>query len=61
MKVKQILNKLTAPELAAKVADLRGQIAKLRLEKFTGKNRNVRQVFNLRKQLAITQTLLNEP
>ncbi len=59
MKIKSTLAKLTAPELITKAAELRRQIAKLRLEKFTGKNRNVRLVFNLRKHLAVTQTLLN--
>ena len=60
MRIKKTLINLTAPELVTKAADLRRQITKLKLEKSVGKNRNVRQAFMLKKQLAITQTLIHK-
>ncbi len=59
MKIKSQLNKLSVGELTTKSVELMRQIAKLRLEKFVGKNRNVRQAFILGKQLALVKTLIN--
>lgn len=59
MKIKAQLTKLSIGELATKAVDLHRQIIKLKLEKFVGKNRNVRQGFILGKQLALVKTLIN--
>ncbi len=59
MKIKSQFTKLSTGELTTKASDLVRQIAKLRLEKFVGKNRNVRQAYILGKQLALVKTLIN--
>jgi ribosomal protein L29 len=60
MKYTKTVTNLSAGELAVKVTDLERQIAKIRLEKNIGKNRNLRQGFILRKQLAVVKTLINK-
>jgi ribosomal protein L29 len=60
MKYLTTVKNLSAGELTQKAADLSMQITKVRLERQTGKNRNVRLQFILRKQLAIIKTLLNQ-
>ena len=50
---------MTAVELQKKIADNVRQVAKLRLEKHTGKTKNLRLAFILRKQVAIAKSLLN--
>lgn len=59
MKVKSQFTKLSIGELTTKAVDLNKRIVKLRLEKFVGKSRNVREGFILRKQLALVKTLIN--
>lgn len=59
MKFKAEAIKLSEGELLKNASDFRRQITKFRLEKFVGRNRNVRNVFILRKKLAIVNTLLN--
>ncbi len=53
------LTDMTAAELTAKIKDLAGQIQKRKLETAVGRNRNVREVFNLRHELARIKTVLN--
>jgi len=59
MKIKKQLLTMTAVELQKKIADNVRQVAKLRLEKHTGKTKNLRLAFILRKQVAIAKSLLN--
>jgi ribosomal protein L29 len=59
MKFTSTANKLSEGELTTQARELRAKIAKLRLERFVGKSRNVREVFTLRKHLSIINTLLN--
>ncbi len=60
MKYLATVKNLSIGELTQKAGDLSTQITKSRLERQTGKNRNVRHEFILRKQLAIIKTLLNQ-
>mgnify|MGYP001583982643 FL=1 len=52
-KMKKNYVNLSPAELAAEVTKLRQQIAKAKLDLTVGKLKNVRQIFNLRKQLAV--------
>lgn len=58
MKYLAQVKNLSAGELVQKAKDLQKQIIKFRLEKHTGRTRNVRQMFIWRKQRAMVQTLL---
>jgi ribosomal protein L29 len=60
MKYLKTIKNLSEEELAQKAKDLSLAITKGRLEKNTGKNRNLRSTFNLRKQLAMVKTLINQ-
>lgn len=60
VKVSEIaLADMTAEELKNKATDLRQKIDTARLEKATGKAKNLRQAFTLRHQLARVLTVLN--
>ena len=52
-KMKKNYVNLSPAELAAEVVKLRQQISKAKLDLTVGKLKNVRQIFNLRKQLAV--------
>lgn len=52
-KIKKNYLNLSSAELAAEATKLRQQIAKAKLDLTVGKLKNFRQVFNLRKQLAV--------
>ncbi len=53
------LKDMTADELKNKAAELAGKIALARLEKAAGKAKNMRLVFNLRRERAKVLTVLN--
>jgi ribosomal protein L29 len=53
------LKDMTADELKNKAKDLVKKIAKLNVEKTTGKTKNVRQAFTMRHELARVLTVLN--
>lgn len=55
-KFKTSVKYLTQGELAVKIRESMASMAKIRLEMTVGKVKNVRQLFNLRKQLAILKT-----
>ena len=52
-KMKKNYVNLSPAELAAEATKLRQQISKARLDLTVGRAKNVRQIFNLRKQLAV--------
>lgn len=52
-KMKKNYVNLSPAELAAEATKLRQQISKAKLDLTVGKLKNVRQIFNLRKQLAV--------
>lgn len=54
------LTELTPVELLEKAKSLRGEIAKIVMERQNKKDRNTRKAYALRKQLARTLTVLNE-
>ena len=58
-KVQIKLQDMTVPELMEKVKQLKTSAQKIKLERIVSKSRNVREVYNLRKQLARTKTVLN--
>lgn len=51
---------LAPAQLVVRARELAGQIAKTRLEIRAGKTKNLRQVFGMRKQLAVIKMLLNK-
>ena len=60
IKFKKDHKHLTKPELQAKIRELNSKIIKTRLELKIGKVKNLRSVFNMRKQLAILKTYEND-
>jgi len=52
-KIKKNYVNLSLAELTAEAAKLRQQITKAKLDLTVGKLKNLRQIFNLRKQLAV--------
>lgn len=60
IKFKKDHKHLTKPELQAKIRELNAKIVKMRLEMKVGKIKNLRSVFNARKQLAILKTYEND-
>ncbi len=58
-KIKKNYINLSASELATEAKKISEQIAKVHLDLMTGKAKNTRQVFNLRKQLAVVKSYLN--
>jgi ribosomal protein L29 len=57
--VKIALADMTVSELASQAKQIASGITKKRLEKSVGRVKNVREIFNLRKQLARIKTVLN--
>ena len=57
--VKIALIDMTISELASQAKQITTEITKKRLEKIVGRVKNVREIFNLRKQLARIKTALN--
>ena len=53
------LGDMTAAELEIKAKELKGAVGKARLEASLGKERNVRKVFNWRKERARALTLIS--
>lgn len=51
---------LTPAELVARATELESQITKTRLEMAVHKVKNLRQVFHLRKQLAVIKSLMSK-
>lgn len=51
---------LTPAELVVRAGELESQIIKTRLEMAVRKVKNLRQVFHLRKQLAVVKSLINK-
>jgi ribosomal protein L29 len=63
MKYKDFKTKTTAltkSELAGKAVELRGEIAKMKLAIKSGKAKNLRGAFLLRKQLAVVNSFFNK-
>lgn len=50
----------TIPELKKELKEKRKELTRLKLEKFTGKLKNFRSIFNLRKDIARIQTKINQ-
>lgn len=59
MKIKQQLKNLSKPELAVKITDWSVQINKARLDKALGKLKNLKLIYNLRKQISVAKTYEN--
>jgi ribosomal protein L29 len=57
--VKIALADMTVSELTSQAKQIASEITKKRLEKSVGRVKNVREIFNLRKQLARIKTVLN--
>lgn len=59
-KEKATLRSMKTDELRKRASELRATIANLKLERVTKPAKNVRELYNMRKTLAVTKSILTE-